>query len=156
MKKLIVGFLATGFLLTMPLQSMALDTATINVQAEILGVCTIQASPALMDFGLIDPGTYVTTALPGTVDFTCTTGVAYSIDFAGVVAPANGSAVARNMNDGLGNLLPYTVNTASDPTGLGTGAVAISYDFDVTLAAADVATALAGVYTDSFTFDITP
>lgn len=156
MKRLAVCFLAVGFLLTMSQKSTALDSATINVQATILGVCTISSSPALMDFGVIDPGTYATTSLPGTVDFTCTNGVAYSIDFAGVATPANGSAIARTMNDGGGNLLPYTVNTASDPTGLGAGAVPISYGFDVTLAAADVSTAVAGVYTDSFTFDITP
>ncbi|MEW6324138.1 MAG: spore coat protein U domain-containing protein [Nitrospirota bacterium] len=156
-KKLTAWIVAVGLALAPAGAGLAADSATINVRAEVLGSCTIQSSPALMDWGALDPATYATTALAGAVVFRCTSGVPYSIDFAGSVAPANGSSIARTMSDGSGNNLPYTANTLSDPTGVGLGgATDISYDFNVNLLAADVQAAVAGVYTDSFTFDITP
>lgn len=156
MKKITIWILALGLVLSSVGPSLAADSATINVRAEVLGSCTIQSSPALMDWGALDPSTYATTALAGAVVFRCTTGLPYSIDFAGVVAPANGSSIARTMASGV-NTLAYTANTLSDPTGVGLGgATDISYSFNVNLLAVDVQAAVAGVYTDSFTFDITP
>ncbi len=138
--------------------AFALDSATINVSATVLGTCTIQTSPPLMNFGAaIDPATFTDTTLNGAVVFRCTQNQPYSIDFAGQVAPANGTTVNRNLDDGFGVLLPYTVNTLSDPTGLGLGgATDITYSFNVQLLAADVGVAAAGTYTDNFNFDITP
>jgi spore coat protein U-like protein len=82
MKKIAIWTLALGLVLASVGSSLAADTATINVQATVLGSCSIQSAPALMDWGSIDPATYVTTALAGSVVFRCTTGVPYSINFA--------------------------------------------------------------------------
>lgn len=154
MKKLALLFFAVGLVMSFALKSMALDTATINVQATVLGVCTISASPGLMDFGSIDPATFVDTQIAGAIDFSCTNGESYSIDFGGVVNPGNPVAIGRVLNSGT-DTMNYNVNTLSSSTGVATG-VLQNYNFNVELLAADVAPATAGIYTDSFTFDITP
>jgi len=154
MRKLTLGLLAIGMVLTFAGKGFALDTATINVQATVLGVCTVSSSPGLMDFGNVDPATWTDTQLPGTVDFSCTNGENYAIDFAGQTNPANGATIPRVLNSGT-DTMNYNVNTLSASTGVATGGLQ-SYDFNVELLAADVAGATAGVYQDSFTFDITP
>ena len=48
MKKLALLFFAVGLVMSFALKSMALDSATINVQATVLGVCTISASQSFI------------------------------------------------------------------------------------------------------------
>jgi len=72
MRKIKLLFFTIGGIFLVSELAMAADTATINIQATVQGTCTIQSSPALMDFGNIDPSTFTDTALPGSVVFRCT------------------------------------------------------------------------------------
>jgi spore coat protein U-like protein len=158
MKKLVLTIFAVSLVLTFAGRSIAADNADIDVQAEILGACTITTAPGLTDFGAIDPATYVTTTLTATVSFQCTMDEPWTVTLDGVVDPAIGPmAGPYDMNDGLGNLLAYSVDTTVAGNGLGLGAVDIDYPIDITLDQADVTLALpAGIYTDTFLFEINP
>ena len=154
MKKLALLFFAIGLVMTFALKSMALDTATIDVQATVLGVCLISSSPGTMDFGGVDPATWPDTTIAGAIDYTCTAGEAYSITFAGVLNPGNPVVIPMTMTSGP-DTMPYNVNTLSPSTGVATGALE-TYDFNVELLTAQLVGVPSGIYTDSFTFDITP
>ena len=157
MKRLAIFLIAALSGIFCATATVAGGSTTIGVQATILGTCAVESSPGLMDFGSINPQTFSTRTISGMVNLACTQEESYSINFAGVVTPEGGSAIVRKMDDGAGNVLPYTVKTLSDPTGFGEGGkTEVGFDFRVELLASDVQQAVTGTYQDTFTFVISP
>lgn len=144
MKKLAVllslaATLATG-------NALALDTATIDVSATVLGTCTFAAGPYAMAFGNIDPLTAANTDATATLSFTCTNGSNWALqNLTGAYTMAGSVA---------GNTLDYAV-LAHTTAGTGTGlAQTVALTGRVTPAQAQAAAA--DTYTGTLTIDLWP
>lgn len=128
--------------------ALAVGTATVDIQATVLGTCNFNSGGAI-NFGNLDPtsGASPSVTNPTAANFTCTSGTAYAItDDAGLTA-------GYNLDDGLGNQIPYAIAYAA--AGVGTG---LAQDLSITadINFADYQTKPAGVYSDTVTLTINP
>ena len=159
MKKLAVLFVAVGLVFAVSGRSMAADSATIDVQAVVLGTCVITVAPGLQSFTPIDIGTFAGETISTAVNFQCTSGIGYTVTLNGVLDPGVGANVGPNLLTDAVSLdtIPYDIVAQSVGNGFGGGAVDIVYDMDMTILPASVTAALsAGTYDGSFVFAINP
>jgi hypothetical protein len=135
----LVGVLAAG-------NAMALDTATINVSATVLGTCSFDTNTYAMAFGEIDPAGSGDKTASVNLAFTCSNGTTWALDDENGAKTMAGAFTATNMAYSIDG---YTLS------GLGNGS---TQNVTVTGRIADTAyqVAAADVYTDSFTIDINP
>lgn len=135
----LVGVLAAG-------NAMAVDTATVDVSATVLGTCAFDTSTYNMAFGDIDPATSGDKTASVDLAITCSNGTTWTLD---------NEIGAKTMTGGFtGTSMTYSI----DPyalSGVGTGT---TQNVTVIGRIADTAyqVAAADSYADSFTIDINP
>jgi hypothetical protein len=126
---------------------LAVDTATINVSATVLGTCAFDAAGVYaMAFGDIDPAATGDKTASVNLAFTCSNGTTWTLD---------NEIGNKSMSGGFtGTPMAYSID-AYTLSGLGSGN---TQTVTVTGRIADTAysVAAADVYTDSFTIDINP
>jgi spore coat protein U-like protein len=150
MKKIL--FLMLAMLLAMAGTSMAATVSdTVPVTATIFGSCLIDTATASIDFGSLDngaaPAVVATVAQP---DINCSVGVNYTItDDDGLNESGPG---LPNMDDGLGNQIPYTIGYTAAK--VGTGALD-AMDITGNIAGGTYVGSPTGNYTDTITFTVT-
>jgi spore coat protein U-like protein len=133
------------------------DTATLTVNASVVGVCKFQAAGATLTIlqagNPIDPS--VPTAASGstTIDYKCTKGQTPAF------SAGNGSNFAgggRHVSNGIDSML-YSL-TLTPPAGTAAGFAAAAQQLAISggIAIADFQAVSAGAYTDSVTLTVTP
>jgi spore coat protein U-like protein len=151
MKKIL--FLMLAMLLALAGTSMAATVSdTVPVTAVILGSCLIDTATASIDFGSLDPNVaplVSATVVPPQV--TCTAGVNYVVSTDDGLQPSGPGA--PNMDDGLGNQIPYTVSY--DTNYVGTGAPLNVTTLQGTIPALSYQFYPTGNYNDTLTFIVT-
>jgi len=136
----LVGVLAAG-------NAMAVDTATVDVSATVLGTCAFNTSTYNMAFGDIDPAIAGDKTASVTLDFTCSNGTTWTLTDASLLSPSmTGAFTATSMAYSIDGYTTSGLGTGNPQTVTVTGRIA---DGIFQAAAADV-------YTDSFTIDINP
>ena len=150
MKKIL--FLMLAMLLAMAGTSMAATVSdTVPVTAQILGSCSINTVGASIDFGSLDP--VLSPAVAATVTqptVNCTNAMNYTIsDDDGLYESGPG---LPNMDDGLGNQIPYTINYTAAKVGAG---AADPMDITGNIAAGTYVGSPNGNYSDTMTFTVT-
>ncbi len=135
----LVGVLAAG-------NALALDTATINVSATVLGTCAFDTTSYNMAFGEIDPAGSGDKTASVNLAFTCSNGTTWTLDDEANAKTMAGAFTGSNMAYSIDG---YTLS------GLGNG---LTQNVTVTGRIADgvYQVAAADVYSDSFTIDINP
>jgi spore coat protein U-like protein len=149
MKKLQVILAALFLTLTLGAGSaLAAGSATVDISATVLGTCVFNSGGAIA-FANLDPtsGASPSVTNPAAANFTCTSGTAYTITDDG------GLTTTYNLDDGVGNLIPYTL--AYVGAGAGTG-VAQDLSIQADIAFAAYQTKPAGAYADTVTLTINP
>jgi len=144
MKKLTLALLTIALLAIGAGTALAADTATLTVQANVLGTCSFDAAGALLDFADIDPTSGSDATATTTIGYTCTNGVALGI----WTTPA--TATISNAGN---NILVDLVYSGQVATGTG---VSETLTIDGTIPFANYATAPAGLYTGTVTLGINP
>lgn len=143
MKSLKLVVLSISLICTLGIgNAMAADSATITVNATVLGTCSFNANTYTMDFASIDPTN--TGDITGSVelDFTCTNGTNWNLtDESGI----------KSM-DSSDDTLAYNIATYA-LTGTGDGTPK-TLTITGTVAEGEYATASAGTYSDTFTIGI--
>lgn len=132
----LVGVLAAG-------NAVAADTATLTVQAQVLGTCNFDTAGATLDFLSIDPTLGAGATAQTTITYTCTNGTAYTF-----ANPAGGAMTGATLSDNLPFALAYDV-----AGGTGTGS-SETLTIDGTITAANLALVRADTYSGSVTLDI--
>lgn len=141
--KTIRTMLLTVALVTLASAAFAAGTATLTINANVLGTCDFSAAGATMDFLNIDPTAVVDATASTTIDYSCTSGVVYTF-----TNPANTSIT--NGTDTMAVDLAY-----STVGGTGTG-VAETLTIDGTITVANFTGVTAGAYTGTATLNINP
>ncbi len=150
-KKVIIASLATSAFLAST--AFAADTATLNVQANVVGNCKFNTASATMNFGSLDPANTTDASGAASLQFWCTKNAAYTISDDG---GANKSGAQRRMKDAGTNYINYSIG-AYTAAGAGNGKGApISLNLSGSVLNADYVNAAAGAYTDVVTFTINP
>lgn len=143
MKKMTVITMIAALLLSAG-AAFAADTATLTVQANVLGTCSFDAAGALLDFADIDPTSGADATASTTIGYTCTNGVALGV----WTTPATATIV-----NGASNI---DVNLAySGQVATGTGALE-TLTIDGTIPFANYSTVPAGLYTGTVILGINP
>lgn len=128
--------------------ALAAGTATVDIQATVLGTCVFNSGGAI-SFGNLDPTSGLSPSVinPAAANFTCTNGTAYTITDDG------GLLGTYNLDDGAGSTIPYALAYAG--AGLGSG---VAQDLSITanINFADFQTKPAGTYNDTVTLTINP
>lgn len=141
MKRTLMMVLALVFVSS---SAYAAGSATLDVQATVLGTCSFAAASTTLDFGNIDPTSGVDALGSTTIDYTCTNGTIYTLT----------TPVAASITDGV-DIINLNLAYVDGGTGTGTG-VASTLSVNGTIPAANYATVGAGVYTGSVTLDVNP
>jgi spore coat protein U-like protein len=150
-KKILLVSLATAAVSVS--SAFAAGTATLNVQAAVVGNCKFNTASATMNFGSLDPANSTDASGAASLQFWCTKSAAYTITDDG---GANKSGTQRRMKDAGTNFINYSIGayTASG-TGNGKGSP-ITLNLTGSVLNADYVNATAGAYTDVVTFTINP
>jgi spore coat protein U-like protein len=150
-KKLLVATLATAALAAST--AFAGGTATLNVQANVVGNCKFNTASATMNFGTLDPANATDASGAASLQFWCTKSATYTItDDNGV----NKSGTQRRMKDAGTNYINYAIG-AYTATGSGNGKTSpITLNLSGSVLNADYVNAAAGAYSDVVTFTINP
>lgn len=135
------------------LATLAADSATLNVQANVVGNCKFNTASATMNFAALDQTLTTDANANATLSFWCTRNATYTLSDNG---GANVSGVQRRLNDGGTNYINYSI-APYVTTGAGQGKTTpITVNLSGTIANADYVDAPAGSYSDQVTFTITP
>ena len=141
-----------------------LSPADINVNASVLGKCTVDTENAALDFGDLDPtagGAAIPAALTGTTTVKCTRNHPFTVTAksfnGGPAADCTGAGITGVLSDGVLGTMNYTFKcTAGTGNGFGAGAAASltpSATIDMTTNANK--DAYVGLYSDKVTLTIT-
>jgi hypothetical protein len=141
--KTIRTMLITFVLVALASSAFAAGSATLTINANVLGTCDFSAAGATMDFLNIDPTAVVDATASTSIDYSCTSGVVYTF-----TNPANTSIT--NGTDTMAVDLVY-----STAGGTGTG-VAETLTIDGTITVASFTGVTAGAYTGTATLNINP
>jgi hypothetical protein len=137
----LIGVLGVG-------NAMALDTATINVSATVLGTCSFNPDTYTLAFSTtIDPTTTGDETANVELEFYCTTGTNWTLE--------DPSSLTLSMASGVNNLAYSVAAAATTGSGSG-GATPVKVMLTGTIAEAAKQAAVAGAYIDQFTLDINP
>jgi spore coat protein U-like protein len=153
MKKSLVLMLAMGLVLVLGGVAMAGDTATVEVTANVVGVCKFLTG-GTMAFGDLDPSTGLDKDATVTQPtFWCTKGSTYTIsDDKGGNASGNQRRVKHNS---LTEYINYSMNYTT--TGTGTGRTGtLGMNISGTITSANYQNASVGGYADTVTLTINP
>jgi hypothetical protein len=130
--------------------AMALDTATINVSATVLGTCAFDTGAYNMAFGEIattDTGDKTASVM---LAFTCSNGTTWTLDDEGFTNAGAKSMTGADTGDTLAYQIDdYSLSAMGNGTTQNVTVTGRIFDTDYSVAAADV-------YTHSFTIDINP
>lgn len=142
MKKILV--LTVAALLACSSAALAAGTATLTVNATVLGTCAFDTTDTTLSFGVIDPAALVGDATATTsIAFTCSNGTQATLT----------DSSSGNLTGGFsGGSLPYAL-AYTIPVGTGASQ---NITIDGTIANADILTAAADVYTEVVTLSINP
>lgn len=124
--------------------AFAADTATLTVQANVLGTCSFSAPTALLDFVNIDPTSGAAATATTTLGYTCTNGTILGA----WTTPA--TAVIANGGNNITVNLAYSGQVAT-----GTG-LPETLTIDGTIPFANYATSPAGLYSGTVLLGINP
>ncbi len=122
--------------------AIAASTATLTVNANVLGTCNFATAGTILDFGAVDPTLATPATATTTINYTCTNGLPYSF-----VNPTAGT-----MLNGVSTL---NYNLAYADSGVATGSgTAQTLTIDGTLPITEYPSAIVGAYTGSVILDI--
>lgn len=144
MKQIKLAALVLVTLLLTAGTALALDSANLLIQANVLGTCSFSAPSTTLDFLDIDPTSGLDETATTSIDYTCTNGTAYTL-----TTPASGTI--SNGTDSI------TVNLAYTDAGGGTGTgAATTLTIDGTIPFANYSGVSAGLYTGTVVLDVSP
>lgn len=126
--------------------TFAAGTATLTINANVLPTCSFVAAGTTMTFAPIDPTSLVDATAQATINFNCSTGVAYAFTNPATASIANGP-------DTMTVDLVYTDGTAVPGTGSG---VDETLTIDGTITVANFTGKPAGAYTGTATLTVNP
>ena len=144
--KTIRTMLLTVALVTLASAAFAAGTATLTINANVLPTCRFVAAGTTMTFLPIDPTSIVDVTAQATIDFNCSTGVAYAF-----TNPA--TAIIASGPDNMTVDLLYADGSPVPGTGSG---VDETLTIDGTITAANFANKPAGAYTGTATLTVNP
>lgn len=152
---------AAGVVSTGP--ATAGGSATLTVQANVVGTCRWDTASATLNLGNLDPtSTSDVTGSNSDLSFWCTRGASYTITNDGganqgtnIATTGCGTGVTK-LVQGSTDCVPYSF-TATPTSGTGTGPSGlVSVTVNATINNADYVDRTAGAYSDTVTFTITP
>ncbi len=142
--KTIRTMLITVVLVALASSAFAAGSATLTINANVLGTCNFSAAGATMDFLNIDPTAVVDATAATSIDYNCTSGVVYTF-----TNPATAS-----ITNGTDNM---TVDLVYTDAGTGTGSGAVTtLTINGTITVANFTGVTAGAYTGTATLNINP
>ena len=144
--KTIRTMLLTVALVTLASAAFAAGTATLTINANVLPTCRFVAAGTTMSFLPIDPTSIVDVTAQATIDFNCSTSVAYNFTNPATATIASGP-------DSMTVDLLYTDGSPIPGTGSG---VDETLTIDGTITAANFANKPAGAYTGTATLTVNP
>lgn len=152
---------AAGLVSTGP--AAAGGTATLQVQANVTGVCKWDTASATLNLGSLDPSSPANVSGSNSdLKFWCTKGATYSITDDGGAAKTSSVATTgcgagvTKLVQGTTDCIPYSFN-ATPTSGTGSGPQSlVSLSVSATVNGTDYANRTAGAYSDTVTFTITP
>lgn len=156
MKRFTVWLLAVGLVLLSAGMSMAADTNTLSVSANVVGTCKFNVATSTLAFGALDPSSVADASASNTTTFWCTRGASYTItDDDGLYDTGPGANQMRHAVD-VTEFIPYSL-TLSPLSGTGSGPVTpITLTIDGLIANANYINALAGDYADTVVITVAP
>jgi spore coat protein U-like protein len=162
LKQVALAAVAISAGLAMSTISLAGGTTPLTVNAKILGVCKVTATPGTLDFGTIDPSGAANVTATTTFSMKCSKGTTSTAntDDNGL----NFSASKRMQHTVAGNYLSYAIAYTNDVGfaggGFGGAAVARIMTINGTITPAQYADAMATtgveVYADTVTITVNP
>ena len=138
--------------------AMALDTATLTVQAVVSPTCKFSSpAAATLSFPVLDPGNAVNVTASTTLSFWCTDGTAYTItDDDGLYETGVDANRMRSTALATPEFIPYTISYAP-ATGNGTGPTSpITLTVSGDILGTDYSANSPDLYTDTVTLTINP
>ena len=146
MKTIRTMFLTVA-LVTLASAAFAAGTATLTINANVLPTCRFVAAGTTMTFAAIDPTSITDVTAQATIDFNCSSGVAYSF-----TNPTTAN-IAFGVIDSMTVDLLYTDGSPVPGTGSG---VDETLTIDGTITALNFANKPAGAYTGTATLTVNP
>lgn len=156
MKKLSL-VLVLFFVAAMTSMAFGADSATITVQASVMGTCKFSpvGASGTLDFGTLDPGVGVDVNANTTIQFWCTKGVTLETFTVG-----NGnyfSGGSNNMRDTVsGDDIPYLISAAKDANPNQGPISPRTLTISGSVLGVDYINKSAGNYSDTVIIDVTP
>ncbi|WP_332816281.1 spore coat protein U domain-containing protein [Ramlibacter sp.] len=138
----------------------AADTATLNVTAEVKGVCKFSGAPFSMSItspslAHLDPTLTSDGTGTATVSYQCTKNTAPTLKVGGTTtSPYTASGTDRLVSSG--NYIPFQIAWGALSAGAGFNQAASTIDLTGTIANANYIDAPVGTYTASVALEITP
>lgn len=154
MKKFVLMMVVAFLLFAFSSMSYASDTATVNINATVVGVCKFVPPKTTTISVSLDPSVGGTVTGSSTLSFWCTKGTTYTItDDNGLYH--GGTTTHRVKHGSLDEYIPYIFNYTSSGTGQGANND-ITLNVSASFAEADYEDASAGTYSDTVTMTINP
>ncbi|MEW6375531.1 MAG: spore coat protein U domain-containing protein [Thermodesulfobacteriota bacterium] len=156
MKKFLSLIMVLGLVLVLGRVSMAADTNTVTVTANVVGTCRFNSATSTLAFGGLDPSSGLAVNASTSTTFWCTRNATYSVtddDGLNETAP---DANRMQHTSSPTEYIPYTFSY-NPTTGNGQGRTSpITLNISGTVAFADYQDAAAGDYSDTVVISITP
>lgn len=141
-----------GLVLVFAGMSLAADSNTLTVQANVLGTCKFSSATSLLDFLTLDPSNPVVVNVSATTKFWCTKGVTTD-----AITSDTGIHGAFNMKHAtLADLIPYTLTLTKDAAANTGPASPRTLTIAGSVAGAAYSGVSAGSYSDTVTLTINP
>jgi spore coat protein U-like protein len=156
MKKLVGLMMVLGLFLLLTGVSMAADSNTVTVTANVVGTCKFNSATSTLAFGGLDPSSGVDVNASTTTTFWCTKDATYSVtDDDGLYKTGPNANRMRHATT-LTEYIPYTFSY-NPATGSGLGRTSnITLNINGTVTFANYQNAAAGDYADTVVVSITP
>ena len=134
---------------------MAEDTATVDVQANVVGTCKFMTASAILNFGNLDPAVGTDVTATTTLTFWCTKNATYTVtDDDGLHETVSNQNRMKHAT--FLEYIPYSFSyTPTSGTGAGKG-TSITLNISGTVRGSNYINASAGSYSDTVTMTISP
>ncbi len=156
MKKLVGLAMFLGLVLVLTGVSMAADSNTVTVTANVIGTCKFNSATSTLAFGGLDPSTGLDVNASTSTTFWCTKNATYSVTDDDGLYDTGPNANRMRHATTLTEFIPYTF-TYNPTSGTGNGrTLPITLNINGTVTFANYQDAASGDYSDTVVISITP
>lgn len=153
LKVIPISFGLVGLLMAVNGSSLAADSTTMAMSANVIGTCKYSTTPALA-FGVLDQTLSTDATASGNLQFWCTKGASYTLSDQANPGVGDG-AFAGAITNGT-DAIPYTI-TYNNFTGNGAGKTTLNTStLTAKILNGDYVNVSAGAYTGTVTFTVAP